>query len=106
MSLQKNGQDLKQINNAKNDLLKKKLAERSIRFVKIGSNLASNYIIFQEEIRAIKKRLMGAKMKVLKRDGFMLPVGYDLDEMLINTFDVESWRSEFKNPIPKLKISL
>lgn len=60
----------------------------------------------QEEIRAIKKRLMGAKMKVLKRDGFMLPVGYDLDEMLINTFDVESWRSEFKNPIPKLKISL
>jgi len=49
---------------------------------------------------------MGAKMKVLKRDGFMLPVGYDLDEMLINTFDVESWRSEFKNPIPKLKISL
>jgi len=34
MSLQKNGQDLKQINNAKNDLLKKKLAVRSIRFVK------------------------------------------------------------------------
>ena len=34
MSLRKNEQDLKQINNAKNDLLKKKLAERSIRFVK------------------------------------------------------------------------
>ena len=72
-----------------------------------SAQILSNFIIlFQEEIRAIKKRLMGAKMKVLKRDGFMLPVGYDLDEMLINTFDVESWRSEFKNPIPKLKISL
>ena len=40
MSLQKNGQDLKQINNAKNDLLKKKLAVRSIRFVKSSQILS------------------------------------------------------------------
>ena len=88
-------------------LAQEKTRRKEHQVCKIGSNPINLYNFpIQEEIRAIKKRLMGAKMKVLKRDGFMLPVGYDLDEMLINTFDVESWRSEFKNPIPKLKISL
>ena len=49
---------------------------------------------------------MRAKIKQLKKDGFMMPVSYELGEMLINTFDVETWRANNRKSIPKLKISL
>ena len=38
--------------------------------------------------------------------GYMLPPGFDLDEMLVDSLDVEAKRADSKKTIPKLKLKL
>ena len=61
---------------------------------------------FQNEIRKKRSEVLLSQKKRLTKLGFMLPPGFELDEMLVNSFDVEAVRAESKKTIPKLKISL
>ena len=61
---------------------------------------------FQNEIRKKRSEVLLSQKKRLTKLGFMLPPGFELDEMLVNSFDVEAVRAETKKTIPKLKISL
>jgi len=59
----------------------------------------------QKSIREKRSRSLFERGRSLKRSGFMLPPGFDIDEMEVNSFD-EAIREGLKKTIPKLKLKL